>query len=80
MQVDFLIPSENDASSKIDQHVVTIRPKFWSRGHRPPVGTLVVRSAAGDVVDRVALSVNGKGRVVVVRQTEEVAPPLDDVQ
>lgn len=80
MQVDFFLPSENDALSKVDPRTVTITPRFWSRGHKPPIGTFVVRSASGGIVDRVALLVNGKGRIVVVRQTEEVAPPLDDAQ
>lgn len=80
MRVEYIIPSAADAVVETTHSAVMLKPRFYSRGHKPHIGTFVVSSDLGDVFDRVMLMVSSKGRLTLVRQTEEVTASIDEAK
>ena len=78
MKVEYFKPAETDAELQMDDDGnFTLDPSFWTENGSAALGTLVCRNVKGEVVDRVVLSVNGKGTISLTHRKEKVTPVAD---
>jgi hypothetical protein len=79
MHVNFFPPSEVDAeitryegTNRFDVH-----PRFFNPNGPGALGLLIVRDSKNNVVDRVLLTVNGRGKIAASHRNEEIKPLLE---
>ncbi len=77
MNVKYLPPSEIDAAVKFGESDITVVPRFFTASGPAVLGMLISANGRNEVLDRVVISVNGKGKITLTNRAKEVKPQCD---